>query len=112
MKILIIDDLRNPLDWMCSNNSIIIARTSNEAMKILSQGAVFDQIYFDHDLGGDDTSRPIVLYLEEVAYFGNPYPVGEIIVHTSNSTGGDWIMRGLEPYYNIRRVFAGDYFTQ
>lgn len=112
MKILVIDDLRNPLEWMKNDNDIVIARTSDDAMEILQGETAFDQIYFDHDLGGDDTTRPAALYLEELAYFGNAYPVGEVIVHTSNSTGGDWIVRGLKDHYNVKRVFAGDYFTQ
>ena len=48
---LFIDDERHPVtdDWM-------IARSSQEAIELLQYYGIPQEIAFDHDLGGDDTS--------------------------------------------------------
>ncbi|KXP08710.1 cyclic-phosphate processing receiver domain-containing protein [Tsukamurella pseudospumae] len=57
---LFVDDIRDPPDatW-------IVTRTSAEALAVLQSGAQDDELSLDHDVGGEDTSRPIVLWLAE-----------------------------------------------
>lgn len=47
---------------------------------------VCDEISFDHDLGGDDTTRPVALWLAEHDAWP---PV--VRVHTANPVGRDWL---------------------
>ena len=85
---LFVDDLRDPPDATWT-----VARTSAEALAILESGAQVDELSFDHDLGGDDTSRPIVLWLSE--YGGWPATVR---VHSANPVGVEWLVGMIERY--------------
>jgi hypothetical protein len=47
----------------------------------------FYEISFDHDLGGDDTTRPVMLWIIE----SNFWP--EVVaVHSANRVGKDWLI--------------------
>ncbi|MEV6643273.1 cyclic-phosphate processing receiver domain-containing protein [Amycolatopsis sp. NPDC051371] len=46
----------------------------------------FAAISLDHDLGGDDTTRPVVLWLCE-----NDRCPPEVRVHTANPVGREWL---------------------
>lgn len=78
---LFVDDLRGPPspDW-------VVARTSAEALAILRAGAPISELSQDHDLGGDDTSRPVVLHLCE---HGGWPPI--VRVHSANPVGVEWL---------------------
>lgn len=84
-----IDDLRTPPEgW-------VWAKTSAEAIELLSaQDERFDFISFDHDLGGDDTSRKVVLWLCENT---SKWPQ-EAAVHSRNPVGKDWLLGMIERY--------------
>ena len=98
--ILVIDDLRSfPFH-------ATYARTSAQGLVALDAVDRLDELYLDHDLGGDDTIMLCVDYLMERAYFGNPLPIGRVTVHTSNPPGAETIMRSLSQYYRCRRVDA------
>lgn len=81
---LFIDDLRelsylgnvNPEEWK-------IARTSFEAIKIVSEIGIPDFIAFDHDLGGDDTSMVFVKWWSN--NIEKQFP--PFIIHSSNPVG-------------------------
>lgn len=110
-KVLLIDDLRDFRD----NRECVIARTSLEALNILSAGELFDEIWLDHDLGEidgiNDSTMVIVDFLSKEAFYGNPYPVKLIIVHTSNPVGKKQILASLERYgYETINVNATEYF--
>lgn len=52
-----------------------------------------DSISFDHDLGGDDTTRPVVLWLiENNVHFDN------YLVHSANPVGVEWLEGMIERY--------------
>lgn len=89
MMILFIDDERS-LDGL----DVDIARTSAEALALLKLND-YDEIWFDHDLGGEDTTIPIVDYLAELAFNGSPYSA-RIIIHTANPVGRATIKRTLQ----------------
>ena len=56
---------------------------------------MYDEIWLDHDLGGDDTSMSIVDWLSERAFNDDPYPVKKVIVHTANRVGSKNIVSAL-----------------
>lgn len=85
---LFVDDLRDPPD-----DTWTVARTSTEALVILQSGAQVDELSLDHDLGGEDTSRPIVLWLAE--HGGWPAVVR---VHSANPVGVEWLEGMIERY--------------
>ena len=87
--ILFIDDERN-----IGGDDVQTARTSAEALQLLKSNS-YDEIWFDHDLGGDDTTIPVVEYLAELAFNGAPYSA-KIVIHTANPVGRATIKRTLE----------------
>lgn len=106
-----IDDLRTPPD-----ESWAWAKTSEEALSILRtkysalvglvpvQTDELTDVSFDHDLGGDDTSRPIMLWMAEYGF----WPAA-VYVHTMNVVGAQYLMgiaeRYAPPETYIRRVY-------
>ena len=98
MKIWV-DDIRTPPD-----DSWTWYKTSYEAIKSLEHGlwlcqnksAIYrDEIMsLDHDLGGDDTTRPVVLWCCE----NNFWPV-EVVVHSANPPGAYWLESMIERYH-------------
>ncbi|MBS4102921.1 cyclic-phosphate processing receiver domain-containing protein [Tsukamurella paurometabola] len=85
---LFVDDLRDPPDATWT-----VARSSAEALEILQSGARVAELSLDHDLGGDDTSRPIVLWLAE----HDRWPA-VVRVHSANPVGVEWLTGMIERY--------------
>lgn len=90
MKIWV-DDIRTPPDdtWTWFKNSgetIVFLRYSKGAWTV-------DKMSLDHDLGGDDTTRPIVLWMCE-----NEFWPTEVVVHSQNPVGRDWLVGMIERY--------------
>ena len=88
---LFIDDERLPADV-----TNVVARSSAEAIEILGRCGMPNAIAFDHDLGGDDTSMPIVHWLvDQVVDGALSFPVDfAYSVHSQNPVGASNI-RGL-----------------
>lgn len=84
---LFIDDIRNPN--FESDIEIKIARNSNEAISILKEFGIPNQISFDHDLGGDDTSIIYINALTDYIIDNNvKFPNGfKYYVHSQNPVG-------------------------
>lgn len=83
---LFIDDERNPTDpahW-------VVCRSTAEAITQVEQRGQFPQeIAFDHDLGGDDTSMQFIRWMID-AYYDGQYPLTTPInytVHSQNPIG-------------------------
>jgi hypothetical protein len=90
MKIWV-DDIRTPPDetWTWFKNSkecIVFLRYAKGAWGI-------DEMSLDHDLGGDDTSRAIVLWMCENEFWPN-----EVRVHSANPVGIEWLEGMIERY--------------
>lgn len=86
MKLWIDDERPAPKGW-------IWAKTSLHAIGMLA-GAPIDEVSFDHDLGGDDTTRKVVLYLLD-----NDIPFPAICrVHTANPVGREWLEGMINRY--------------
>jgi len=95
--ILVIDDVKTfPFP---DDVEVIYARTLSDGYRLLTEN--LDQLWLDHDLGGDDTIRPLVLMLAEAAYNGQPWSIGRIIICSLNPVGIDWIFSTLSPYYDL-----------
>ena len=82
-----IDDIRPaPEGWYWAN-------TVAEGLGILTGPEFVSEVSFDHDMGGDMTTRPIVMHLAE---HGGWPPVCR--VHSQNNVGREWI-EGMVNYY-------------
>jgi hypothetical protein len=93
MKIWV-DDIRYPPDgwaWCPDSNSAVgwlqVAKRSVVTIEIMS---------LDHDLGGTDTTRPIVLWM----CLNNFWP-NEVVVHSANPVGREWLEGMIERYKNV-----------
>ncbi|MFE3195178.1 cyclic-phosphate processing receiver domain-containing protein [Nocardia sp. NPDC059240] len=101
--ILGIDDLR------ALPQTSRIARNSREGIALLDEyrHRHIDELWLDHDLGGDDTIMPVVTVLEEAAFDGHPFDIGIIYVHSANPIGAETVVRVLSRWgYPVRRAAA------
>lgn len=84
-----VDDLREPPEgWHW-------AKTSADAIQMLKDNK-YCLASFDHDLGGDDTTRPAILWLCEN---NSQWPM-RCFVHTQNPVGKIWL-EGMISYYQV-----------
>jgi hypothetical protein len=101
--ILGIDDLR------ALPRATRIARTSHDGVLLLEEHRdhAIDELWLDHDLGGDDSIMPVVTLLEEAAFNGTPFHIGMIYVHSANPGGAETVVRVLKRWdYRVRRATA------
>ncbi|MEV6425082.1 cyclic-phosphate processing receiver domain-containing protein [Streptomyces sp. NPDC051662] len=101
--ILGIDDLR-PLP-----RATRVARTSREGIQLLQEhrDSFIDELWLDHDLGGDDSIMPVVTLMEEAAFNGRPFHIGTVFVHSANPIGAETVVRSLARWnYQVRRTAA------
>lgn len=112
-RYLLIDDIRNFIPEVVAGAEVVVARDSDSALCALQENRDrgFDMIFFDHDLGENDTTRRVAVMLEEMAFNGSPYPVGTVVVHTSNSVGRSWLVASLGRSYRVRTVDALTLFS-
>lgn len=85
-----VDDLRDPPD-----DSWTIARNSRVAVACLQRYDV-TEMSLDHDLGGEDTSRVIIIWLCHEAAERWPAVVH---VHSANPVGAAWLRGMIERYH-------------
>jgi hypothetical protein len=97
MKIWV-DDIRTPPDktwtWVKSSRETIRYMTNWKIAQ--ARGWVdgpIDVMSLDHDLGGEDTTRYIVLWCCNHDW----WPV-EVIVHSANPVGVEWLEGMIERY--------------
>lgn len=84
-KQLLIDDLRNFKEEFLPEN-LDIARTSSEAIELLSRNN-YSVVYWDHDLGGEDTSVVVADWLYEQSINGLRHDINLCVIHSSNPAG-------------------------
>jgi hypothetical protein len=90
MKLWVDDIRRAPKGWQwlfTSEQTIVVLRAckmNNLVPKAMS---------LDHDLGGDDTTRPVVLWCCE-----NDFWPEEVYVHSANPVGVEWLTGMIERY--------------
>lgn len=86
MTMLWVDDLRPAPDgWLW-------AKTSGEAIDVLAAEPI-EAVSLDHDLGGDDTTRRVVLWLCEHEHWPPT-----VHVHTANPVGREWLVGMADRY--------------
>lgn len=115
MKTLLIDDLRDFSPDFSNNfvDELDIARTSAEAIELLENNQ-YSVIYWDHDLGEDDTTMAVIDYLVERSLSGNKYNVDLCVIHTSNVVGAHNLKNAFESsplQYRHSRVDASQLLT-
>lgn len=86
-----IDDLRPAPDGWKHVTSSSQAINTLEWAKMM--GVQLEAISFDHDLGGDDTTRPVVLWC-----CMNDWWPKSVYVHSSNQVGCDYLRGMVERY--------------
>jgi hypothetical protein len=57
----------------------------------------FKTVSFDHDLGGDDTTRPVMLWMCETGRWPE-----RIKVHSANPVGQEWLTGMADRYCPTR----------
>lgn len=94
MKIWV-DDLRPPPDetWVWNKTSADAIALLDAALKTRHMGSHLAFMSLDHDLGGDDTTRAVVLWCCE-----NDFWPDEVVVHSANPVGRDWLEGMIERY--------------
>ncbi|MCD6435992.1 MAG: hypothetical protein J7L15_06345 [Clostridiales bacterium] len=93
---LYLDDIRDP-----KGEFDFIARTSNEAIRIMESQDCPTFISFDHDLGGDDTAMKVVKYMinEDLDQKGEFIPEDfTFFVHSANPVGAANITGYINAY--------------
>lgn len=91
---LYLDDVRQPKD-----DTWIIARTSEEAIKLCLANGFPWFMSLDHDLGGEDTAMIFLKELYEIWYsFSDTPKIPEYLVHSSNPIGSKNIVSYLESW--------------
>jgi hypothetical protein len=88
-----IDDIRNPPDetweWVTTSDAAIAVLKLFKEMPFIDREAAS----FDHDLGGDDTTRPVVIWMIE-----NDFKFQNYAIHSANPVGRDWLNGMIERY--------------
>ncbi len=82
-----VDDLRP-----APNDTWDVAKTSEEALTLLRvRVGPYKEISLDHDLGGSDTTMPVVEWL----YWKSRNWPKDISIHTQNPVGRDNLIRAI-----------------
>lgn len=113
--ILFIDDLRDPSYVGLTGSTLdrtVVARSSASAIsEVMSRGMPSD-IYFDHDLGGDDTSINFVNWLIDYDMTNDVINTSNLYyhIHSSNPVGADNIRGKLEHYLRWKESLINNPF--
>lgn len=93
IKIWLDDERPKPDEtWFSAKNSNVCILLL-KACKRRPEEALVEAISLDHDLGGDDTSRAVVLWMCENDFWPN-----KVYVHTANPVGRDWLVGMVDRY--------------
>ena len=93
----------------------MVARSSQQALTLLHELRTtrIDDLWLDHDLVGDDTIRPVVDWMVQLANAGSRLNVGQIHIHSANVGGAHLIRLDLEAAgYPVTRNFALGMWTR
>jgi hypothetical protein len=101
VKRLIIDDLREFVGEE-EGDETVTARTVQEARFYLSQD-VFDEVWWDYDMGGQSTTYQIAKDIIRGKQFINGDPL--MVVHTGNVIGREDLCITLQAMFDVEEVF-------
>ncbi|ASR76576.1 hypothetical protein SEA_SUSHI23_185 [Streptomyces phage Sushi23] len=86
-----IDDIRTcPEGWVWAKDSFAAIC---HVKKLMLKNHRFEAVSFDHDLGDDDTTRPVVLWMAEHEFWPE-----KVYVHTANPVGREFL-EGIINHY-------------
>jgi hypothetical protein len=104
-RVILVDDLRSFVD----GRSAEVARTSAAGVQLLDRyrDRRLDELWLDHDLGGDDTIWPVVEVLERAAFEDRRFDIGVIYVHSANPAGATKIAQVLRHWGYRVHVASG-----
>lgn len=91
--VVVIDDERT------FRRGTVHLRSSADATAWLEANSGCAELWFDHDLGGADTTRPVAMWLAERAFNGDPCLVGLVYVHSMNPVGRAWLVSTLRDHH-------------
>lgn len=100
---LFIDDIRDPHYRECRQSGVnprlewVIARTSEEAKKIVLERGMPDRMALDHDLGCVDTV-PKFLHWLAYEYFEDGMKIPEYTIHSANPVGANNMRSFMESW--------------
>jgi hypothetical protein len=104
-RTILVDDLRSFVD----GRDAAVARTSAAAIELLERcrNQRVEELWLDHDLGGDDTVWPVVEVLERAAFDARPFDVGVVYVHSANPAGAAKMAQVLRRWGYRVRIASG-----
>ncbi|GIJ81494.1 cyclic-phosphate processing receiver domain-containing protein [Micromonospora phaseoli] len=104
-SVVLVNDLRSFVD----GRSVEVARTSAAGVELLGRywDRRLDELWLDHDLGGDDTIWPVVEVLERAAFEERRFDIGVVNVHSANPGGAARIAQVLRHWGYRVRVASG-----
>jgi hypothetical protein len=117
--IVVVDDRRVFRNEVLTENDVSLLdvqyfRNTHDAVTGISalvlDGSQISQLWLDHDLGGDDTTWPVVDLLVLTAYQQEPLLVENILIHSMNIGERDRIYNHLQYWYNTNVVDPKPYF--
>lgn len=92
-----VDDIRTPPDrtWTWTKSSQDTIRTLTNQKIMFARGWIEkpEVMSLDHDLGGDDTTRYVVLWMCNHDFWPN-----EVRVHSANPVGVEWLEGMIKRY--------------
>lgn len=99
---LFIDDERDPPPDFYKDCFVIVARSSKQAIREITEYGMPGAISFDHDLGGNDTAMVVVDWIIENVLDGKiSLPEGfDFKVHSANVIGGQNIESKMRNFLN------------
>lgn len=102
---LVVDDLRVVGDLSYFKDPPVVTHVETTAAGIQRlTDEEFDILWLDHDLGPDGTIMPLVDWLSERAFNGDPVKLDAIVVHSANPTGVATMLQTLARYgYEVVR---------
>ena len=85
MKLWVDDERKAPPEY--DARAVNSASAIGALAESKRRGLTVELMSLDHDLGWDDTTRPIVMWMIE-----NDYWPKTVLVHTANPVGREWLM--------------------
>jgi len=105
--ILIVDDERtfDPARLGLGQEDLLVhARTSAEGLRLLAERR-WDEVWLDHDLGGKDTTMPVVREMLRAGHEGEPFDLYRVVVHSANVAVSDYMVKDLGRFYRAERLY-------
>lgn len=114
MTVIVVDDERVFDPTVCAPHRVDAEHyiTSTDAfrriLKAVEDNEVIDELWLDHDLGGEDTTRDLVMMMCEDASEFTAWPVRKVYVHSANPIGREWLWGTLDLFYDAVQVHSAE----